>query len=266
MEQAPKTIKIKDIRIFKDFLKSIISPSCKFIFNKDNCTVNTNQDKTMRLFYSTDCAYTESETAIEFCVGEVRKFLECIEAVSDYSNSTEIEIQYNTTTISYSGIVKFNLRLIDEKAIEPFIAKSINKTSDIKMVFGCKIKSNDYKKLCGFRLMSSNNQTKVYLYKDGELIKGEINDNTMKNSDKIAIPVSVDFSGNWFTPIVMSIDAFKSLALLTSEDIDINAISVNGQPVSAIMINLKRDYNDTTKKIFGNISIKILAKFAIEEM
>lgn len=264
MENNIKLIKIKDVRIFKDFLKSIISPSCKFVFTKDGCQVNTNQDRTMRLFYTTDCAYTDSETPIEFCIAAVQKFLECIEAVTEYCNSTEIDISYNVTTISYTGVVRFTLRLIDEKAIEPFIAKAINQTSDIKVVFGCKIKAGDYKKLCGFRLMSSSNKTNVYLYKDGDVVKGEINDTTMKNSDRIAIPISVDLHGSWFTPIIMSIEAFKSLALLTSEDIDINAISVNGQPVSAIMVNLKREYDDKQKKMSGNINIKILTRFAIE--
>lgn len=266
MENTPQIIKIKDVRIFKDFLKSIITPSCKFIFTKDGCSVNATETVSvrMRLFFSTDCAVVDSEQPIEFCIGEVRKFVECVEAVCDYCNDTSIELAYNKTTISYTGTVKFTIRLIDPKAIENYITKPIDQNSLIKNVFGCTMKSNDYKKLCGFRLMSSSNQTNVYIYKDNNVIKGEINDSTMKNSDRIAIPVSVDFYGNWFTPILISIDAFKSLGLLTSEDIEINAISVNNQPVSAIMVNLNKVYNDNLKKMSGNINIKILIQFLVE--
>jgi hypothetical protein len=216
-------IKVKNIEFFENFISSIIKlgvPACKFEINKDGCEVSALNDSTvMRAFYSTNAISSDKD--VSFCFTKLSSLLSSLGLVEEFdlakTKQKDFIMDYDGTFIKYSGVSKFKFSTVREDVIERSISPKLSAV--ITPVFGCTLSNVLMKKINSLSFVSASAETKVYFYKDKDLIFAEIDDKQSKMSDSATIPVTNDLFGDWNLPLVTKLDSFRLWNLLQCESI-----------------------------------------------
>lgn len=241
-------ITVKNVDFLHNFLKGILKfvPSCKFIINSEKCIVRAKtQESASRAFFTTNAITCDEE--IEFCIGELSKFVKLINTFKDFNKDREeITLKFDGAFLILKDNVSFKLKNIDENVISTLTTpiKSV-----LKPIFGFTLNKKLYKKLISMSFISLDTQhdSKIYIYKNKEgMIVGEVNDRTKQGLDSVSIPLSAKTFGEWGKPIIVNFEKFKSWNLLECEDVTIFCANPNGDNVANTIITMckleKDDY------------------------
>lgn len=220
------TIKIVDLEVFDKYISAVnkLVNSCKFIIGDKECTIlSIDENQVFRVSFKTNAVI--SDTPVSFCLNELVKFSRSISTLKEFKGS-----EHNTATFTYDGnfielkdVVKFKLKLVKEEVIQRYIDKEI--TAKLENLASFQLNYTLMKKLCGMSFISTADDShKLYLYKEGDSIIGEIDNKQMNIRDSIAIPISKNFTGDWSTPLICKLDHFRMWNLLDVPEITVNVI------------------------------------------
>lgn len=250
-------ITIVDISAVDQFLSAVCRfvTSAKFSIGPVGCSVMaTDENKTIRAFYTTTSLI--SDVPVEFSIGDVRKFHRCVLALVDEmpkrkKGETVVHppidgLSYNpaSTTLEYSGKIKFSIATVDSRVIDKFIGRAL-KVDPVKC-FGVVVTEERHKKLVGLSSINSSLTPKVYMYRgESGAIMAEINDMSAKVSDSISIELSPqDRSyGPWDKMLAVKLDEFRNWMLLPDCELSIHGVSAaSGQQVSYAKTEMSKTY------------------------
>jgi hypothetical protein len=217
-------ILIKDINLFENFMRSIIKllPACKFQISKDKCEIyGFNENLVLRAEYETNVLVSPEGDAT-FCLSKLSNFYKSIQLISEFNkgDNKEVELDYDGTFIKHKSSTKFKFSTVKEETIEKSITKKL--TATLVNEYGCTINNVLIKKLTSLSCISNNERIKVYLYKEGNSIFGEIDDKQLRISDSVSIPISNNFYGDWGSLIILNLEAFRNFNLLDAPEIILN--------------------------------------------
>jgi hypothetical protein len=210
---------------FTEFLTAIIKiiPSHKFDINSDGCTIRSvNEYATVRGFFKTQSITSDSD--VSFCLSDTTKLLRIFQYIKDLNKpeslTSPVTLEYDNTFLRYNkNGMKFKFSTIKDQVIEKFITNDL--TTQLTDVYGLNINSDIIKKILSMSSITSTEDPKLYLYKEGEVIVGEVDDKTNRLTDSIAIPISKNYFGDWNTPISIKLDIFRLFGIIHSDEIKV---------------------------------------------
>jgi hypothetical protein len=137
--------------------------------------------------------------------------------------------------LSLKDKMKFKLKSCKESVVKANIGEDMKR----KLVpgFGMKLQNAMMKKLCTMSFISSSDESKdqkIYFYKEGEQIVGEIDNKKQKIRDSIGIPVTSDYFGDWTVPVICKLDNFRMWNPLNVDVVNV-AILEGGK--AAVILN-----------------------------
>lgn len=216
------TILVKNVDLLQTFLKAIVKfvPSCKFIINGEKCIVRARtSESASRAFFTTNSITCDEET--EFCIGELGKFLKLITTYKDFNKEKkEIKLTYDGAYVILKDSVSFKLRTIDENVVSSITTPLKHK---LKPLAGFNLSKVLFKKLnsMAFISLDSQHESKIYIYKEGDAIVGEVGDREKHGLDMVTIPLSTKSFGEWYKPILINFEKYKALNLLDCDEVTI---------------------------------------------
>jgi hypothetical protein len=249
LHKEAKMIKVKNIELFITYLTALnrIVPACEFNINGDGCVVNSiDENGNIRLFLHTDSI--TSDSIISFCISDIQKLLTSVKFIHKNNSAGEIAIKFTGNYITYAGCINFKIKTIKREVIEKYVTNPIK--SDIDDEYSVCIKSENYKDLIGLVGISSSETPKVYMYKQNNMIMGEIDDKKLDISDSIAIPLSDNFEGDWINSICVKVEAFRIFNLLGSNEIK---ISMTNKNVVRVVSSIEADGYTLESVIYCNM-------------
>lgn len=235
------TIQIKKVGLLQNLLKAVVKfvPSCKFIINGEKCTIRAKTgDSGSRAFFTTNSITCDEE--IEFCIGELSKFLKLISTFKDFNKDREeLVLTYDGAYVILKDNVSFKLRTIDENVVSSITEPLKHKLDPIG---GFTLNNLLYKKLntMAFISLDTQHESKIYIYKEGDTVVGEVGDRAKHGLDMVKIPLSTKIFGEWFKPILINFDKYKALNLLESEEITIYCADHTGNKDPKTVVSMSK--------------------------
>lgn len=235
------TISVKNVDLLHTFLKAIVKfvPSCKFIVNGEKCIVRGRSGESgSRAFFTTNSITCDEET--EFCIGEMAKFLKLIKTFKDFNKEKkEIKLTYDGAYIILKDNVSFKLRTIDENVVSSITDPLKHK---LEPLAGFTLNNLLFKKLnsMAFISLDSQHESKIYIYKEGKSIVGEVGDRGKHGLDEVTIPISSKSFGEWYKPILINFDKYKILNLLEADEITIFCADHTGNKDPKTLVSMSK--------------------------
>ena len=212
-------IRIVDTSLFDAFLKGImkVAPDCMFSFSPDGCKVNSsNEGKTVRSFLSTSAAIGDEK--VEFCLSDLTKFHKGLHLVKEeMGDESSIEMTFDGSFVACSGKVSFKLRTIRKDVIERFVSDELKTT--LTPQFGFVFTSAAMNKLTGIGFINPSETPKVYITRERDAVRGEVDDKTTSMTDSISIPISTSPFGEWTDTIVTKMDMLRMWNVIGAQDV-----------------------------------------------
>jgi hypothetical protein len=250
MKNISETVKIKDIKLFQQFLQAVgkISLACKFEIDKNGITVGSYNDaRTIKSFINSNSVTCDKK--IEFCLGEIQKLLKCLQTLRDINQKTnEIDMIYTGTFFKYDGDIDFKLHTVKEEVIEKYISPPSK--VELKVENSCTISSNLIKRVISLESINSSENTKVYISKKKDKIFVDVDDKSASITDSVGIPVSTDFTGDWIGVFPVKMDYFRNFNILNSESIKVDIMD---KKVIEVTNFIKGDKYSANSKIWVSL-------------
>lgn len=213
------SITIHNIKLFDRLLFSVLKmvEMCEFKIGPKGCKISSiNDSRVTRAFFETN-AITCDEN-ISFAIGDLSRLHKSIRVLNDFKKDDKLcKMTYDGVFLKMDDIVNFKLHSISSSRIEKYIDPGLK--TKLQNDFSMVLTNVMMKKLCSMAFITSDESPKIYIYKKGDSIVGEIDDKTKERSDSIQIPISSEFDGQWITPIITKIDFFRNWNLLDASKI-----------------------------------------------